>query len=308
MENVSPKLVNSAAYTYAMETKSQVEDASVLQCIQKEPRSKQNFRHNGRWCWGGMKTWVFILLIIFVALAVIISIIVPVGFIVIGEDVAQSDTNEVVITITNQSVVYWGQNYIDSCTSSGKCTAGTTNSTCEVVRTPECKASAQLVPNVLILNQTLVISNVKFPALLKSTKTELYYTMENKGNNSVMPTIVSQTILIGDMYVPELDLRNANDGTVTLSDIEMILRVRNETFFTSLASVAIAPGQGGIWFYQTANAVVQGDIISTTMDYKVDMKTWIFSKDLLQCDGPLSTINAYTKGCPCTNDCISFST
>eukprot|EP01134_Creolimax_fragrantissima_P005874 CFRG5874T1 len=269
------------------------------------------FKYKGRYCWGGMSRWVFIAFIVLLCVMVLVAILVPVLFIVVGSSLAQSTTDNTLIQITNQSIVFWGQNYYDSCKSNSECNVQLegegANATCTLTSEPSCNAVANTIPNILIMNQTLTFSEVSIPGVIQSGRFDLYYTEENRGDPSAYPTNMSALILIGDLYVPEIDLHGVSGGTITVYDIEVILRVRDPTFFSKLAALASAPGMGGIWNLQTGSAVVEADLLGTRMYYKTEMSTWLYNVDLLQCDGPMSALPPYSKDCPCKNTCIEFS-
>eukprot|EP01134_Creolimax_fragrantissima_P002213 CFRG2213T1 len=282
-------------------------DEGVSSVYNVREEQSPRFRHNGRCCWGGMSKLVFIILCAVIALCVLIAIMIPVLFIPVGGALAQSGVDGTVIKIVNQSIVYWGQNYVDSCTSSGSCTAALVEpSTCTISAEPTCTGTAHIVPNVLVMNQTLEFSNVAIPGKIQSGSFQMLYTDENKGDSTAVPTNDSAAILIGDLYAPELDLHGLEDGKTTLYDVEMVLMVRDPRFFTTLGALATAPGNTGIWIQQKGSVILEADLAGTKMYYKADMAAWIYNADLLQCDGPLSGIPSFVETCSCKNDCIKF--
>ncbi|KNC86441.1 hypothetical protein SARC_01397 [Sphaeroforma arctica JP610] len=269
------------------------------------------FRNNGRYCWGGMTKCAFIGLCVFIGFAVFIAIMVPVIFISVGASMAQSTTDNTVITITNSSLTYWGQNYKTSCSPKGDCGARLAeddegNSTCNIIATPVCNAVPTTIPNLMVLNQTLKFSNVAIPGVLQAGRYDMLYTNENTGDPDNYPSS-DGLILIGDLYVPELDLHGLENNEVTIPDVEVILRVRNPEFFSSMSALASAPGMKGIWNQQAGSAIVEANILGTKMYYKASMASWIYNKNLNQCDGPMALLPPFSSKCPCKNDCIDMA-
>ncbi|KNC79747.1 hypothetical protein SARC_07859 [Sphaeroforma arctica JP610] len=264
---------------------------------------------NGRYCYGGMSKCGFCGLMVFIGFAVFIAIMVPVIFISIGSNMAQSTTDNTVIEITKASIVWWGQNYKDTCGSKGECTMrlkegeGNDTDTCQTIGTPTCNSVPTTIPNLLIMNQTLRFSNVAIPGVIQSGRFDMLYTVENMGNPEVLPGTEGM-VLIGDLYVPEIDLHGLEDGVVTIEDIEVILRVRDPSFFSTMAALKTAPGMGGIWNMQSGTTIVEANLLGTLMYYKATMASMIYNADLWQCDGPMALMPSFSKECPCNSDCI----
>ncbi|KNC84497.1 hypothetical protein SARC_03271 [Sphaeroforma arctica JP610] len=276
-------------------------DVEMYNRFEKE-EPMPRFKHRGRYCWGGMPLWELIIIALFIVICVVVAIMVPVLFITVGSAVAQSGVENTIITIDSQSIVYWGQNYQESCSASGVCPMNAT----ETDNSPTCTGTAQLVPNMLIMNQTLTFSNVPLEGTLQAGQYQFWYTLENEGNSTTPPTNESAVILIGDLMVPQLSLHGVKDGSVTIEDIPMTLTIQDPSFFSTFAAIKIAPGGKGLWLRQSGNSIIEVDIVGTRMYYHVTVATWMFATNLLQCDGPLSAIPSMSTGCPCKNTCISW--
>ena len=76
----------------------------------KSPAISPGFKTQGRYCWGGMSRWLFIVLCIFLGLTAFLALMVPLGLYVIVPHVAQQTVDKSSMTAKNLRINGWGTN------------------------------------------------------------------------------------------------------------------------------------------------------------------------------------------------------